>query len=84
VEDELREGPVEHAVVERECLRRTDTDVRPGDVLILATDGVEAAFADSIDISGSAQDISERILAVHGKPIDDALVLAVRYIGVSR
>ena len=57
-------------------------NVRPGDVLILATDGIEAAFADSLDISGSAQDISERILAVHGKPIDDALVLAVRYLGV--
>ena len=57
-------------------------NVCPGDVLILATDGIEAAFADSLDISGSAQDISERILAVHGKPIDDALVLAVRYLGV--
>jgi phosphoserine phosphatase RsbX len=56
--------------------------VVPGDVLILATDGIEAAFADSLDISGSAQDISERILAVHGKAIDDALVLAVRYLGV--
>jgi hypothetical protein len=57
-------------------------DVGPGDVLILATDGIEGAFADSPDISGSAQDISERILAVHWKPIDDGLVLAVRYLGV--
>ena len=63
-------------------VRIATLDVRPGDVLILATDGVEAAFADSVDISGSAQDISERILAVHWKPIDDALVLAVRYVGV--
>ena len=63
-------------------VRIATLDVRPGDVLILATDGVETAFADSVDISGSAQDISERILAVHWKPIDDALVLAVRYVGV--
>ena len=63
-------------------VRIATLDVRPGDVLILATDGVEGAFADSVDISGSAQDISERILAVHWKPIDDALVLAVRYVGV--
>ena len=62
-------------------VRSTALDVRPGDVLILATDGIEAAFADSLDISGSAQAISERILAVHWKPIDDALVLVVRYVG---
>lgn len=65
-------------------VRTAALKVGPGDVLILATDGIEAAFADSLDISGSAQDISERILAVHGKPIDDALVLAVRYLGLGR
>jgi phosphoserine phosphatase RsbX len=57
-------------------------DLRTGDVLMLATDGVGAAFADSLDISGSARAISERILAEHGKPLDDALVVAVRYLGV--
>jgi phosphoserine phosphatase RsbX len=56
-------------------------DVRPGDVLVLATDGIGAAFADSLDTSGSAQAISERILADHGKHPDDALVMAVRYLG---
>jgi phosphoserine phosphatase RsbX len=56
-------------------------DVRPGDVLILATDGIDPAFSDSVDLSGSMQAISERILARHAKSIDDALVLAVRYLG---
>ena len=56
-------------------------DVRPGDVLILATDGIEPAFSDSVDLSGSMQAISERILARHAKSLDDALVLAVRYLG---
>jgi negative regulator of sigma-B (phosphoserine phosphatase) len=55
--------------------------VRPGDVLVLATDGVDPAFADSLDVSGSAQAISRRILAAHWKPWDDALVVAVRYLG---
>ena len=56
--------------------------VRPGDVLVLATDGIEASFAESLEISGSPQAISERILAAHWKPNDDALVVAVRYLGV--
>jgi negative regulator of sigma-B (phosphoserine phosphatase) len=63
-------------------VRTATLAVRPGDVLVLATDGIEAAFADSLDISGSTQAISERILADHWKPTDDALVVAVRYLGV--
>ena len=59
-------------------------DARPGDVLVLATDGIATVFADSLDLSGSAQEISERILADHRKRPDDALVLAVRYLGVRR
>ena len=62
-------------------MRAATLDVRPGDVLVLATDGIDAAFADSLDVSGSPQAISERILAVHWKPPDDALVVAVRYLG---
>lgn len=63
-------------------LRTAALTVRPGDLLVFATDGIEAAFADSLDISGSPQAISERILADHGRPEDDALVVAVRYLGV--
>jgi phosphoserine phosphatase RsbX len=64
------------------AVRAATLDVRPGDVLLLATDGVDAAFADSLDVSGSPQAISERILADHWKPSDDALVVAVRYLGM--
>jgi phosphoserine phosphatase RsbX len=64
------------------AVRTATLSVRPGDVLVLATDGIEASFADSLDISGSTKAISERILAKHGKPSDDALVVAVRYLGV--
>jgi hypothetical protein len=62
-------------------VRITTLEVRSGDVIVLATDGIEADFADSIDTSGSAQAICERILAGHGKPADDALVVAVRFRG---
>lgn len=63
-------------------VRTATIDVRPGDVLVLATDGIESGFADPPDISGSTRAISERILADYGKrPDDDALVVAVRYLG---
>jgi phosphoserine phosphatase RsbX len=60
----------------------TRLDLRTGDVIVLATDGVASAFADSLDVSGSTQAISERILSAHWKPVDDAVVVAVRYLGV--
>jgi phosphoserine phosphatase RsbX len=63
-------------------VRAATLELRTGDVLVLATDGVEAVFADSLDISGSTQAISERILADHWRPTDDALVVAVRFLGV--
>jgi negative regulator of sigma-B (phosphoserine phosphatase) len=63
-------------------MRTTTISVAPGDVLVLATDGIEPAFADPPDIAGSPQAISERILAGYGRsPDDDALVIAVRYLG---
>ena len=66
------------------AVRTATLEVRPGDVLILATDGVDSSFADSLDLSGSTQAIAERIMARHRKPTDDALVVAVRYLGVRR
>jgi hypothetical protein len=62
-------------------VRAARLDLRTGDVIVLATDGVASGFADSLDVSGSTQAISERILADHWKPLDDALVVAVRYLG---
>jgi phosphoserine phosphatase RsbX len=64
------------------ALRTATLDIRPGDVLVLATDGIAAVFGDSLDISGSARMISERVLVDHRQPPDDALVVAVRYLGV--
>jgi hypothetical protein len=63
-------------------VRATKLALRTGDVIVLATDGVASAFADSLDVSGSTQAISERILSDHWKPLDDGLVVTVRYLGV--
>jgi negative regulator of sigma-B (phosphoserine phosphatase) len=64
------------------AVRAATMTVQPGDVLLIATDGVDASFADSLELSGSSQTISERILSDHWKPPDDALVIVVRYLGV--
>jgi phosphoserine phosphatase RsbX len=74
----LRNGVPGHELPAVKAARLT---IRPGDVLVLATDGIHRAFADSLDTSGSTQAITERILTEHWKPPDDALVVAVRYLG---
>ena len=63
------------------AVRAATIAMAPGDVVALATDGVDASFADALELSGSSQTISERILAEHWKPPDDALVIVVRYLG---
>lgn len=59
----------------------TTLDLRHGDILLLATDGIASCFAESLDVSGSPQAITDRILQDHSKITDDALVVAVRYLG---
>ena len=54
--------------------------VAPGDVLVLATDGVDAGFADALELTGSADAIAERILRGHWDRSDDALVLVLRWL----
>jgi hypothetical protein len=58
--------------------------LRRGDVLVFATDGIDGSFADGLTLSGSAQDVAERILGAHWKPADDGLVLVVRYLDGGR
>jgi serine phosphatase RsbU (regulator of sigma subunit) len=54
--------------------------VVPGDTLVFATDGIQSGFADGLTVSDSPQHIADRILAQHGKGVDDALVLVARYV----
>ncbi|WP_203803481.1 SpoIIE family protein phosphatase [Mycobacterium heckeshornense] len=55
--------------------------IRPGDLLIIASDGIDENHFDSIDFAAPATTIAEQILDRHGKNTDDALVLAARHRG---
>ena len=54
----------------------------PGDVLVMATDGIRSAFMDSVDAGGAPQELADRLLADFARGYDDALVLAARYVVV--
>lgn len=62
-------------------LRAAMINVVEGDVLILATDGIRAGFAESLDVTLPAQRLADEILAGQGRGTDDALVLVARYLG---
>jgi phosphoserine phosphatase RsbX len=61
-------------------IRVTSAELLIGDVMVLATDGIDSGFAQEIAGGGTAQAIADRILAEHGKQADDALVVVVRYL----
>ena len=67
-------------VVGRKPARAMPATVRigRGDLVILATDGVDPDFAESIDVEDHVEAIAEAILATHGKSTDDALVFVAR------
>jgi phosphoserine phosphatase RsbX len=52
---------------------------RPCDTLIIATDGINPAFADDLAPNGDPQQIANRILAAHWRKVDDALVVVARW-----
>lgn len=54
-----------------------------GDILVLATDGIRSGFETSIVPEEDAQAAAARILEHHARPTDDALVVVVRYRGLS-
>lgn len=62
-------------------LKVTATEIAPGDMLVLATDGIRSGFADSIEPECEPQFIADRILERYGRGTDDALVLVARYQG---
>lgn len=58
--------------------------VAPGDVLILATDGVDERFGDDVTPGAPPREVADAILARHARGTDDALVLVARYLGGAR
>jgi phosphoserine phosphatase RsbX len=62
-------------------LKISTARVWPGDLLILATDGIRNGFVDGVQIQDDPQTIAESVFAQYRKDSDDALVLVARYNG---
>jgi len=62
-------------------LKVTSVPVYPNDVLVLATDGIRSDFPNAVDAQLPAQAIADAVFERCAKSTDDALVLAVRYLG---
>jgi phosphoserine phosphatase RsbX len=58
------------------------TAIRPGALLVVASDGISERYSENIDFTASAYDIADHIIKGHSKAIDDALVLVARHRGV--
>jgi serine phosphatase RsbU (regulator of sigma subunit) len=57
--------------------------LRVGDLIVLASDGIDEDHLDRIDFAASAAVIADHILGKHAKETDDAMVLAARLRGAS-
>jgi len=64
-------------------LRSVTLPVAPGDVLILATDGIRGNFSRPRDVFAKPADVAQRLLEKEMTGLDDALVMVVRYVGAS-
>ncbi|MFN2300813.1 MAG: SpoIIE family protein phosphatase [Gammaproteobacteria bacterium] len=62
-------------------LQTASVNINRGDVLVLATDGVDPGFVKSIDTGEQVEQIAETLLATHSTQSDDALVFVIRYLG---
>jgi|SRR5882672_11522932 len=62
-------------------LRAGTHHLAPDDLIIFATDGIDAAFAGGLVCSDPPQELADGILERHFKGHDDAFVLVVRYLG---
>src|SRR5207247_8250778 len=56
-------------------VRVATESMEPGDLLVLASDGLDPAFGEAVYPQADLQEIADELLARHGKPIDDAMVL---------
>ena len=72
----MRGGVVGHRLP---SLHATTVSVAPGDVLVLATDGLCSEWSRTFTLWGTPQEMADRALAAHVRPTDDALVLVARF-----
>lgn len=62
-------------------VRVATRSLAPGDLLVFATDGIDSRFLAGVDPAADPETLAYGLLAAHGKPHDDALVLVARYLG---
>ena len=60
-------------------VRAATMPLERGDVLVMITDGSDAAISPALAGGGAAQTMADRIFAMHGRGTDDALTIVVRY-----
>jgi hypothetical protein len=64
-------------------LQAQSIPISPGDLLIVATDGVRAGFGDAVSGREPPDQLARQIMATYGTGTDDALVLVARYTGTA-
>lgn len=83
----LPRGKMHDAVIQRggvvgyrlPPLKVSQVELRAGDVIVLASDGIKSGFSEGLDITPSVQQIADDIFSRFGKKSDDALVMVARY-----
>jgi serine phosphatase RsbU (regulator of sigma subunit) len=65
------------------ALATHQVSIAPGDLLVIATDGILEDHVRGIDFAAPAMAIAEHILDAYSRESDDALVLAARHRGAS-
>jgi negative regulator of sigma-B (phosphoserine phosphatase) len=65
------------------ALATHQVSIGPGDLLVIATDGILEDHVAGIDFAAPAMAIAEHILNAYSRESDDALVLAARHRGAS-
>lgn len=60
-------------------LRPRIVDLEPGDLLLMATDGIARSFSEDVSAAAGPGRLADRILENLARPTDDALVLVARY-----
>jgi hypothetical protein len=58
------------------------TEIKPGDVFLLATDGLAPGYSNQVKLEAPLQQLADQILVSYSRGTDDALVLVGRYLGV--
>ncbi|MDT7769822.1 MAG: hypothetical protein QOI30_2832, partial [Mycobacterium sp.] len=66
-----------------EVLVPQEVPIRPGDLLVIASDGIAEDYLDDLDFAAPALVIADQILHSHAKDNDDALVLTARHRGAT-